>query len=307
MPSVLREHQHELCDVHGDNGFVFGTEDTGYLTLTRPAVEGGESRNNDRDRAQEDGRVFGRDYRGAKTMVFEIGVLTDHLALDPYRANLDYLNSMEDVWTDDRWRDDPRAFAMLRSHEAGQTWRCYGRPRRYEEATGNFTESGYSTVIVDFSLMENAWYSDAEHTVTVHMAPGVEGGLTAPLSAPFSTVQASAGSGIAHVRGSKKTWPVVEFRGPVTNPEVTIGNGFRVGLTRTLGVGEVIVYDPRPWIRAVYRASDGAGMPGAVSGFTTIMKRAQIPVGAHAVRYTGIDPTSSSSVVVRWRDARSRP
>lgn len=308
MPSELREHQHEISNVDGTEGFVFGTEDTGYLTLAPPVMEGAEITPGDRGRPQEDGRMFGRDLRGAKSVVFEIGVLTNHLSNDAHRANLDYLDRLEGLWTDDRWRYDPNAMAMLRTHIAGQTWRAYGRPRRYEEAAnGVMTQLGYTPIVADFPMVDASWYSDTESRVEVRLNAGSSGGLLAPLKAPMSTVQATEGSNSIIVGGSKPTWPVVEFHGPITNPEVIFGNGLVIGLRRTLAAGEVVVYDPRPWVRAVYRLSDGAGMPGSLSGRTPRMADARVRPGGHSLTYIGVDSTGSSKCVVRWRNARSRP
>lgn len=305
MPTVLREHQHELCDLDDNSVIVFGTEDTGYLTLSPPVTEGAEQTNGDRNRPQEDGRMFGRDYRGAKSVVFEIGVLTDHLSADAHRANLDYLDTLEGIWTDERWRDDPSAMVVLRSHEAGQTWRCYGRPRRYEEVVSKMTMLGYTPVVADFPLIDNSWYSDEEHAIDVTLGAGSLGGLKAPVKAPASTTQATSGSASMVVGGSRPTWPVVEFHGPITNPEVTIGS-LVIGLDRILGAGEVLIFDPRPWQRTVYRESDGAGFAGQVSMRTPLMKRATIRPGEYTATLAGKDPTGTARVRVRWRDARSR-
>ena len=307
MLNELREHQHEIGTIDGSYNILFGTEDTGYLTLTRPTTEGAEQRVGDRDRPGEDGRVFGRDFRTAKTVVFEIGVITDHLSYDAHRANLDYLDRLEGFWVDEQWREDPTAFAMLRSHEAGQTWRCYGRPRRYEPADGKLTELGFTPVIADFPMVDNQWYADTESVALIGLLSGSQGGLKAPLKAPLSTTQASSGAGSLTVGGSRATWPVVEFHGPITNPEVTIGNVLRVGITGTLAYDEVIVFDPRPWQRRVYRQSDGAGMGGKVSAATPVMKKAKLPPGAYTLTYTGLDITGTSTCTIRWRNARSRP
>lgn len=308
MPSVLREHQHELSDADGENGVVFGTEDTGYLTLTLPAYEQGDIRAGDRDRPMEDGRDFGRDFRGAKSIVFEIGVLTDHLSTpaNRFRTNLDYLDALEGLWTDEKWRESREAFAMLRSRQGGQTWRAYGRPRRYEESAVTLTERGYTPIVADFAMIDSSVYSDSEYNVDVRLALSTGNGLKAPLVAPLSTVQSSAGSGVVLVGGSRATWPVIEFHGPVTNPRVQVGNLFSCGLNATLMGEDVYVFDPRPWVRAVYRQSDGAGFPGIVSPDTPMMKRTLLKPGEHAVSYTGVDNAGSSFVRIRWRNARSR-
>lgn len=311
MPAALREHQHEVSSLDGTTAFLFGTEDTGYLTLTRPVIEGGDLRTNDRDRSQEDGTQPGRDWRSGKTVTFAIGVLTDadNAAIapaDPYRTNLDYLDAMETFWYDEQWRESMESWAMLRTHEAGRTVRCYGRPRKYTPVTGNATAQGYSGAVATFDMFDPNWYSDVEQAITVDLHGGYQGGLSAPLIAPITTTAESITNTFAIIGGRRRAWPVVEFHGPVTNPEVKIGDTV-IGLTGTVGDGEVIVYDPQPWTRQVYRLSDGAGFPGMLSRTTPLGPRVAKKPGTYVVSYRGNDVTGSSYAVVRWREAWSRP
>jgi hypothetical protein len=310
MPSVLREHQHELNLPDAvEDGFVFGTEDTGYLTLERPKSTAGDIRGTDRERAQEDGVAFGIEFRGAKTVTFEIGVITDQLddTPSPYRANLDYLDALEVLWNHPQWRNSPDALAMLRSREAGQTWRCYGRPRRYEEVVGKLTASGYSTVVADFALIESSWYSDVESTADVYLPAGIAGGLQAPFTAPLSSVQATSGSRGILVGGSKDTWPVIEFTGPVAYPVLRIGDMI-VSLRLSINAGDTVVFDPRPWVRAVYdKANPAKGYGGAVLSPTPRMVDCKIAPGEYEVTLTGVDTGGGGYARVRWRNARARP
>ena len=308
MPNVLREHQHELnLPDDAGNGFVFGTEDTGYLTLTRPTTSAADQRNGDRDRPQEDGRMFGFDYRGAKTVVFEIGVITDHLTVPSgaHRLNLDYLDALEALWQHRKWRNSPDALAMLRSCEGGQTWRCYGRPRRYEESAGTLTQRGFTPIVADFALIDNEWYADVESVADVFLPSGIEGGLVAPVTAPLSSVQSTAGSASITVGGSSATWPVVEFRGPVLNPSLNIGT-MVISLFMNIAAGEVVVYDPRPWIRSVYGLANNAGYAGAIAAPTPKMADTALDPGTYAVAFNGTG-SGGASARLRWRNARTRP
>jgi hypothetical protein len=309
MPAVLREHQFELLDVEGTFSVVFGTEDTGYLTLSRPVLTAGEVRAGDVDMSQEDSTAFGRDYRGSKAYAFEVGVLTDHLAGadTALRANLNYLDALENAWTDERWRRNPWALAMLRVCEGGQTWRCYGRPRRYDEVVGNLTDDGFTPVVMDFQLRDNSFYSDVLYSVGVPIAAaGAAPGLVAPLSALITTIQPTVGSGTMVVGGTKATWPVVQFTGPCIEPSVTIGD-LHIGLTGTLATNEVVVYDPRPWMRTCYRPSDGQGLGGRIDRATPPMRDVSLRPGTYAVEFAAKDQTGWSGGAVAWRDARSRP
>lgn len=322
MPASLSENQHEISTLDGSRALVFGTEDTGYLTLSRPTYGGGDMRTGDQERPQEDGVMPGRDYRAPKAATFELGILTDALTGldngDPHRANLDALNTLEDWWADERLRNRPRAMAVLRTCEAGRTYRCYGRPRGYEESAGSLTKRGYTPVVCGFELFDDRWYADDADEVEASLAPTVEGGFTFPLisvgaesfdddpppSFLFSTIVESTGQTIAHVTG-RSTWPWVTFEGPVLNPSVSIG-GLYIGLLTSIAAGQSVTVDTRPWQRTVLR-SDGANLAGRLDPTTPALRDCLLYAGDHDVIYRGKDATGSSRATVNWRQARNRP
>jgi hypothetical protein len=300
-----------LDDDLAPSGFVFGTEDTGYLTITRPTHSGNDGSYGDITPANEDGTMFGRDYMGAKSVAFDIGVLTDSknalavMGLEE-QANLDFLDTIEGVWKDQKWRNDPGAYAVLRCCEANRTSRAYGRPRRYAEVAGNFTKVGYTPITCTFDLRDDRWYSDVEQTISVSLIPSPDGGITAPLVTPLTTSLATAASSEMVVGGSRSTWPVIDIHGPVAQPIIHIDD-LTFALSLTVPDGDVVTIDPRPWRRGVTRASDQAGMAGSITAPTPPLSECTVGVGAHDVTYRGTDPTGTSYVQVRWRDARSRP
>lgn len=309
MPAILREHQLELLDANDETrSIVFGTEDTGYLTLTPPLWADGDARDSDVPRPQEDGRYFGRDLRGGKSVSFEIGVITDRLATassNAHRTNVDYLDVLSSWWDDDLLRARPWDLAVLRTHVAGRTWRAYGRPRRFDPGSGLLTKQGYTPVVCDFAVIDNRVYSDDVEQISVGLVALPQGGLVAPLAAPLTTVAGTTGLQQAIIGGSKDTWPWVQFRGPVTNPRVQIGS-LVVGLATTIAPGLSVTVDPRPWSRGVTR-NDGANYAGSLSAEMSVLRDLRIRPGTHEVVYSGIDATGTSECVVSWRRARSRP
>jgi hypothetical protein len=309
-PTLLREHQHEILTADETRSLVFGTEDTGYLTLTRPVWAGSETRLGDVERSQEDGVMFGRDFQGPKTVSFEMGVLTDRLTTDDadaHRQNLDYMNTLEGWWRDERLRARPWDYACLRSCEAGQTWRAYGRPRRYEEIAGPLTTRGYTPVMADFGLVDNRVYADVEDELTVGLFQPPDGGLVAPLVEPITMTgeSSSTDDGAIDVAGTRSTWIGATFYGPVLNPRVVVG-GMTIGLNTSIPDGMNVTVDPRPWARGVFR-DDGASLAGTISAATPQMKNLLLYPGRHEVVYSGTDATGTSQCRVFWRSARSRP
>lgn len=306
MPSTLLEHQHELLYPDGSSALLFGTEATGYLTLTPPQIEALDGTLGDLDRPREDGRAFGEDYRGAKTLSFEMGVLTDrHGYADVYAANLDAIDRIESVWDSPKFRSTPGKIGVMRSRAGGTTWRCYGRPRNLGEATGMFTSKGYTPITAEFALADSAWYSDTKTVESVTITPPEAPGLIGPLKAPLTTQRIMSSYGIAAVGGSRPTWPVVTIFGPVTNPLVKIGP-LTIDLDLKVPEGNSLTIDPRPWQRTVLR-NDGATFAGSLTANSTLMRAMTLAPGTYEIRYDGIDGTGTSRVQVEWRDARARP
>lgn len=310
MPAVLSEHQHELLTLDESRSIVFGTEDTGYLTLVRPVFGGGDMRTGDVDRPQEDGVMFARDFTTPKTVVFEIGVLTD-LEPDPHRANLSALDVLQGWWRDERLRKDPWTLAVLRSHEAGQTWRCYGRPRRFEEVAGPLTARGYTPVVCDFGLTDDRVYADEPDEVEVGLHPPPEPGFTTPIVFPLTTIRETTGDAVATIDTARSTWPWVTFTGPCTNPALEVGDLMVIGLVGSIPALMSVTVDPRPWRRSITR-NDGANLAGWLSPTSPPLRDMLLsppdePGEEHALTYRAIDATGTSTATLRWRAARSRP
>lgn len=232
---------------------------------------------------------------------------TEHYLLphESHRVNLDYLNTLEGWWRDERLRNRPRAMAMLRSHEAGRTWRAYGRPRGYEEAAGQFTEQGYTPVVCVFNLIDDRYYSDTVEVATANLLPPPDGGIVFPIVWPMTTVPEMQGNTVARIGGNRSTWVWVEFVGPCLNPSVTIGD-LRIGLVGNIADGESVTVDPRPWQRTVLR-SDGASVAGMLDPVGPPLRDCKALPGNYDVVYKATDITGTSTAIVRWRSARSRP
>lgn len=309
MPTVLREHQLELLDFNDETrALLFGTADTGYLTLNPPEWAGGDARDSDVARGQEDGRYFGRDLRGGLSVNFEIGVLTDHLATpgsDAYRTNVDYLEDIRAWWDEEDFRSKPWLLSVLRTCVAGRTWRAYGRPRRFSEAASRLQQQGYTPIVCDFAVIDNSVYADESEQVIIPLVSAPDGGLIAPLSAPLTTTPATNEERTVDITGTRSTWAWVTFVGPVTNPSVQLG-GMVIGLSTSIPDGMRVTVDPRPWSRGVTR-DDGASYAGYLSAETPVLRELKLRKGSYQAIYSGIDATGTSQCIVEWRDARSRP
>lgn len=304
MPSELLEHQHELTTEDESLSLVFGTEATGYLTTTYPAIGNGDDTIGDTSRFREDGDAFGEDYLGGKTVTFEIVVLTDNEE-DPHGAGAEALAEFEGIWKKRTLRDRSGKYAILRSMVGGKLRRAYGRPRRYEEQTGSLTRKGIANLVCDFKVQDGRWYDDALSVATISIAAASDGGIITPVVTPVTTIASTSETSAMTVGGKTETWPVVTFHGPVTNPRVNIGDAMTVALNDTLASGQSVTVDPRPWVRSV-RRNDGASKGGKLTYDTPPLRRMLLEPGTYELTYEGIDLSGSSWASVEWRDAYSR-
>lgn len=306
MPANLETHQHELLYPNGQSALVFGTLDTGFLTLTPPQVVNEDGTVGDVARGREDGRDFGEDYLGSKNYAFEIGVLSN-VGDSPsiHAANTNLTESMRTIWENPTFRSSAHTVGVLRSNRAGTTFRCYGRPRNFAEASAAFEAKGYTSATCEFALIDGAWYSDTEQVESLAIRPSTNPGLIGPLVDPLTTAPITYVNGVMVVGGTRFTWPRITIHGPVTNPVVKIGT-MRVALRGSISAGKRVTIDPRPWARTVLR-NDGANWAGALSGTTPIMRNMKVQPGSHQLVYEGVDLTGTSYMEVAWRDARSRP
>lgn len=305
MPTELLEHQHELTTEDEALSFVFGTGDTGYLTTAYPVISGSDGQNGDVARVREDGLSLGEDFTGGKTVAFEVSVLTDYED-NPTMAGSDALALFEAVWKSRALRDQPTKYAILRSMVGGRVRRAYGRPRRYDELAGNLTRKGVTPVVCDFMVPDSTWYDDEEQSTTVSMLASVSSGLIAPLITPLTTTAISTTSSGLTVGGKAPTWPVMTFNGPIENPVLRFNGDLTIGLNLTLGSGESVTVDPRPWRRVVYRVSDGANRAGSLNWDTPAMRHMVLPPGVYDAVLDGRDATGTATCEIRWRPAYPR-
>lgn len=322
MPTELLEHQLELLDINDETrALLFGTEDTGYLTLVPPAWKSGDARDDDLDRPHEDGRYFGRDRRGAGSVGFEIGVLTDRLtvgAATAYERDSDYTDELLTWWDDEDFRTNPSDLTILRACVAGRTWRAYGRPRRFDAVKSRLAQLGYTPVVCDYAIIDNRLYADTPETLSIPLVTPPDGGFTAPFTTPLTTTEVSSNEDEIVIGGKKRTWAWIEFQagtGDLLNPQVILTRTeetgpptppVTIGLTGSIPAGLRVTVDPRPWSRGATR-QDGANYAGMLSVATPVLREMLMRPGRYNVALSGTDATGTSSCTINWRTARSLP
>jgi hypothetical protein len=294
--AVLKDYQFEL------NGYAWGLDlpifvdeqgfDTGDASpITQDSVDpfSGVTR-------------MGRDVVGAPEWTWNL-----YVDQEDAPSALAELGKLRYAWSNNgKGYPDSREVSMLRYAVGGRTRVVFGRPRRFTAKPGNLLHAGLVPPVVTFQASDRLHYDDVEQSIRMAMKPAEKGGATFPASFPLTFerepdyVPASA----MLVGGDARTWPVVTFYGPVTNPSVTIGDVV-IALTGSIGepVGSFpssVTIDTRPWSQTVTRSGNTSGV--ILSRFTR-MNRSAVAPGTYSAVFRGLDTSGESECQVRWRNA----
>ncbi|MEU3282617.1 hypothetical protein [Streptomyces antibioticus] len=308
----LREGEWSLSysanGVHPAANFTFGTIGSGYYLLEPYEITYADVDTGDTPMPGEDGARFGEDYRGQATVTFEVGVDTvDDAAnmLGRHAANLDAVSVMGQAWDGKAVRKRMATPAVLRTTQGGRPRRFYGRPRKFAPAGSRLTRQGYTPVVATFVCVDDTAYDDTEQTLRVDLNPPPYRGLVGPLAEPLSMTGQGATKvpGEAVIGGKSPTWPVIRFYGPISNPTCEVVGGWKLTFSGlTLGAGQYVTVDPRPWARTVLRNS-GASVAGDITRGSPRLQDLLLPVGRHDFVLRGTDPTGTAYMTIAWRDA----
>lgn len=293
--------------VHPGASFTFGTIRSGYYMLEQHEIAYGDTDAGDTPLPRADGIRFGQDFKAAATITFEVGVdaVDDSLTQQGrHGANLDRLSVMGQAWDAEALRLRFATPATLSTMQGGRARRYYGRPRKWAPAASKLTRQGYTPVVCTFACQDDTAYDDIEQITRVDIHPPPHRGLVGPLTTPLTMTGESSGkvAGDVTVGGTKPTWPVITFWGPITQPACEIVGRWKASLNLTLGAGERVVIDPRPWARTVLR-NGNASVAGLLYRGTPRLEDMRLPVGRQDFVLRGTDPTGTAYMTVAWRDA----
>ncbi|MCX4677602.1 hypothetical protein OG413_20230 [Streptomyces sp. NBC_01433] len=292
--------------VHPGASFTFGTVRTGYYLIRPFAIKDTDIANGDTPLPREDGVRHGQDFTAGATLTFEVGVDTvdaGDTRLARHGANLDAVSAMRQAWDARAVRSRMSTPAVLSTTQGGRARRWYGRPRQCEAADSPLTRHGYTPVVANFAAVHTGSFDEVEQSVRVDMAPPPHRGIKGPLKAPLMMV----GEGTARnpgevlVRGNRATWPVITITGPISQPVCELVGRWKVQLNLTLGAGEKVVIDPRPWTRTVLKGR--ASVAGLLTRSSPLLENLLIPTGRQDFVLRGTDATATASMTVAWRDA----
>lgn len=278
------------------DGLVMGPG-TDYIISDLRLGGRGEIRDNDAPMPREDGIRFGRDHVGGATIEFEISVNTyDRTAASAAWAALASRIDARAV------RTTPGAVSSLSVRIGdGETYRVFGRPRRFDPVATALADAGRVDLVGDFQCVDSYVYSDVEYQTMLGIVPESTGGLIGPLIGPLVAAADVEGDLSVTIEGTEPAWLVVRINGPIAYPTVEVADQWSVTLNIELASDQSVTLDPTPWNRSVRRDSDGANLAGTFTAASQRLSGMRILPGRRRVILRGTDPTGTASMTLFWR------
>lgn len=281
---TLSDYQQEI------GGVVLGTG-TAYTVAKVDGLGMTGVRTQDAPLEWDDGEIAGVDRLEGREIIWEGGV---SMPGDPGGA-LDAIGALQDVFDDEQVRTTPNAVVPLRLKLPGRPVRVvYGRPRRLDY-DDSLLVVGWLPFTAAFRALDPRYYSEAAQVLTLGLNISQTNGIEAPVVAPIVTTNLTdlQRPGFLTNEGSARTWPVVRFSGPCTNPSLTnVGTGASLGLSMTIPDGEYVEIDTRPWSRTVLRNGTASASGSLMRG--SRISEFYIEPGTTEFSFAAVDATNTS-------------
>lgn len=289
-PVALQSGQWEI------DGLTFGLYTS--INVAKYSIGSPDMETNDIRNPRADGEKHGREYRGGRTIAFDLNALSDG-----WTSGLDILASLEQRWNAAEYRLTPGRYSLLRYKIGYRTRRVWGSTREF--ATDSSIDFlGNIPVTANFRTVDPYFYDDVERTNTISIAPVSSGGLIPPLSEPLTTLGVSESPGVITVGGNEAAWTYFVIYGPITSPRIQCLGEWDFQLNMTIPDGEFVSIDPRPWSRGI-RLNGVSAVGGSLSQSSPRLEDLRLKPGTHEIILSGIDPTNTAYLLTGWRDTYS--
>lgn len=296
MTHELEEHQFEILpDDRDGDGFVFGIG--AKVSVDDEGFQPGSSEwtTQDSDNPTRGVTVFGRDRLTGPSWTWQA-----HANGIDTASAIEAIRQMANAWRPVRVMEDPQAVVALRYKLDRRVRRIYGRPRKFDAPPANGILNGYVPISVEFKCVDAFTYDDEEQVVNLGARVGSEGGFTFPVIFPVTTLPVSSSVNQAVVGGDAKTYPVVRFNGPITNP-VLATSRWSLGLDLSIAAGKYVEVDLRPWVLTAVD-QDGVSVAGSLPKRQRLSNLYLEP-GRHDLAFQAASTSGAGSCQVRWSSA----
>jgi hypothetical protein len=295
---TLTTGQYSIGRDGSSSAFVYGMG-ANNIQVASTATDTGTVNVQDQVVVGHDGTLFGID-----TLPGMAVTQTGYAYTSPSQGAvaMDSYSALSGAWNDPSIRFTDGAVQVLRAFYRGSSVvrRTYGRGRKIVPTYG-LVFQGLVPFTALFQSADNTWYEDVPSSVTLSITPAFYGTLTPPLTPPYqltNTMQFRQGT--ATNTGTLPTWPVITFKGPITNPVLTyVATPVSIGYQGSLKNTDTLVIDTRPWSRTALL--NGVSAAGQLLGSAMIAM--QLQPGSTLVSLGGQDLTGSATCTITWRSA----
>jgi hypothetical protein len=281
---------------YSGTSYTFGAQYP-VFHVAAPDFGSPDLRSDDADLPRRDGRAFGHDYRGGRTVSLELGVVGADEA-----ETRELLATLSSAWRADAIRSTPGEVASLTMTQGGRSRIVYGRPRRFSIVEDDITQ-GAASVVCDFETVDDVYYDATQRTDVLPVSASASGGISGALSGNLSTLALSSRDGFIDNLGNVETWPVITITGPVARPVVELVGEWALTFDLTIASGQTLTVDTRPWKRSALLGS--GSVAGKLTRSSARISAAKVPTGRRAIRFRGVSSNGASIMTFRTRDAYS--
>lgn len=276
------------------DGYVFGLPSDPVIIMSDGFDSGApDARTNDIANPVGDGDLFGRDYLSGPTWAFSLGVLDDE---NVYTA----LGDLARVWRNEAIRKTPGALSTLRFRRNGETYRVYGRPRRFGLVPDTVHDDEFRLVEADFKVDKPIMYVDEPESVTLALGAAVpDDGLVLPETLEWTLGESFAtANAVLNLQSLDPAPFEVTVQGPSTGAlsQVTLeGPGWAIDVQAVVGAHKTLHIDTRRMTADI----DGVSVAGSLTRRSRL--NARLMSGASSVSFTATDPSGTSTATFSWR------
>lgn len=279
----------------GQEALTFTDDIYGIALAAAPQITTDEQ-TQDEHVSRADAVRFGEDFITAASVALPVTARgRDQAETEALRA--EFLR----FWRGDNVRKAPGRLVEL---VAPSGRRMFGRTRR-PMVNSDSEKFGIARITAAFDAVSPDWFGPQQE---VHSEPlgTISGGLTAPLTAPLTTVGDGTSRTLVEVGGSASTPLRLTFTGPAVNPQVTLGP-IQVALATSLAWDEQIIIDARPWRHTVTRSwstsARAESAAGVLTAWSTPMSRMRLDPGLYELVYHATTTSADAGVRVGFADA----
>lgn len=299
MSTTLNDHQFEILpSLEANAGVVFGIG--ADVSMNEDGFDPGENEwlAQDSQNTRRGITSFGRDVLTGKTWGFQL-----HTDMDDVEGATQALEDLSAAWMNVDLAEQPGAQTSLRYKLAGRYRRVFGRPRRYSAPPTNLILSGMVPIDCDFATVDAYTYDDVMSSALIpYLSDAVGGGLVFPIVLPASSAPSEGtGQDQLTVTGNARTYPIIRFNGPWTNPTFTTDD-WSVTWKGSIANGKWVEIDARPWKLTVLN-SDGGSVPEGLGMKTYLEDLWFAPQSQPQVSLGGSSASGNASALVKWRNA----